>query len=95
MPQFSLSNGELLKKSLRVTGLMVGTTALWLGALSGAVMMSTGSSSSGAVDSKVEKAAGGVTPPGPRGLQSSSVKTLRHGAPETPKGDAPHPGDPI
>jgi len=94
----TLTDGELFKKTLRTTLVMLGTTALWLGVLSGAIIVSTGASTSATPESKVEKAAaqapgsppagaaphGGAAIPSPRVHQSRPLKT-----------EGPHPGDPI
>jgi hypothetical protein len=99
MPQLALTNGELLKKTLRTTLVMVGSTALWLGALTGAVVFGTGSSAT--ADAKLEKAAAGpatVLPGGPAVKAPGAMpglRTGRHGGPGAPKVEAVHPGDPI
>ena len=41
MPQTALSNGELLKKTLKTTLVMVGSTAVWLGGISVVAMLAT------------------------------------------------------
>jgi hypothetical protein len=100
-----LSDGELVKKTLRTTLVMLGSTALWLGLLSGAVIVSTGPSSP--AETKVEKAAGPATggpgaPTGPAragerggggpgGVNPRSVHPSR----PMPKPEPPHAGDPI
>jgi hypothetical protein len=91
MPQLTLSDGDLLKKTLRTTLVMLGTTALWLGGLTGVVVMTTGPAS-GSAESKAEKAA----PAGSAGSKSPVVvpaaKVHRTGA---RAGDPAHAGDPI
>jgi hypothetical protein len=66
MAQHALTDGDLLKRTLRTTLVMVGATALWLGALTGIVMATTGSPASpGTAESKADKvpgAAPGVAP---------------------------------
>ena len=87
MPQFTLTDGDLLKKTLRTTLVMLGSTALWLGALSGAVVVITGPSAAGTSESKAEKAAAGASarvrrcPSDPRGLWGSlpGERTARRG----------------
>jgi hypothetical protein len=101
MPQFALTNGELLKKTLRTTLVMVGSTALWLGALTGAVVVGTGSVSSATADAKLEKGVGaaatilprGPTLRGPRGMPG--MNPVRRGGLGAPRVGAVHPGDPI
>jgi hypothetical protein len=101
MPQAALTNGELLKKTLRTTLVMVGSTAVWLGALSGAVMLTTGSP---AVESKAEKAEkaagagplnspGAFGPKGPGGVVAP--RSVHRSGPALLKGEPAHPGDPI
>ena len=110
MPQVALTNGELWKKTLRTSLVMVGSTALWLGVLSGAVVMTTGSASP-AADSKLEKAGGAAGVPGLAGAPGSPpapgspgfrgpggldrMKSLHRPGLVTPKTDSVHPGDPI
>jgi len=96
MPNLTLSDGELLKKTLRTTLVMVGSTALWLGMLSGVVLISTGSSASGAAESKGEKAekgAGAVHGPGPVGPlpRNAPPRPGMRGPSDPPKSS----GDPI
>jgi hypothetical protein len=86
----TLTDGELVKKTLRTTLVMLGTTALWLGALSGAVIVTTSTSTPS--DSKVEKAAGptpaslpaplhgGGVVPNPRSIHPSKVMPKPEGA---------------
>jgi hypothetical protein len=95
MPQAALTDGELLKKTLRTTLLMVGSTALWLGVLSGAVVLTTG-----APESKVEKATVGPATTGApggtvlKGAGLGGLKAVRGRSVGTSK-DGVHPGDPI
>jgi hypothetical protein len=101
MPQFMLTDGELVKKTLRTTLIMVGGTFVWLGMLSGAVILSTGAVSADAADSKSESAAHGATgtatiPGAPGGpVKGAAVKSGRRPAVGAPKADTPHAGDPI
>ncbi len=94
----NLTDGELFKKTLRTTLVMLGSTALWLGVLTGAVLVSTGSSTSGAAESKVDKPASttpAAVPAGqsPRGPGVNPSPRSIHQRPQ--KLEAPHPGDPI
>ncbi len=101
MPQFTLTDGDLLKKTLRTTLVMLGSTALWLGALSGAVVVITGPSAAGTSESKAEKAAAGAStgpsmplgPKGPMGLPAG--RAHRSAGAAVPKAEPAHPGDPI
>jgi hypothetical protein len=107
MPQTALSNGELLRKTLKTVGVMVGSTAVWLGSISLAAMLATGSSASATSASPLEKA-GAVTAPTSAALGASphgvapgvaggGVKAIRRpafGGSVAPK-DPPKPGDPI
>jgi hypothetical protein len=109
MPQAALTDGDLLKKTLRTTLIMLGTTALWLGGLSGVVLATTGSSSKDAMaDSKGEKVTGplpgalsgplpGAPPgaPGPKGPLGPGMKSLHRPGAAMPKPEVPHTGDPI
>jgi len=110
MPQIALTNGELFKKTLRTTLLMVGSTALWLGVLSSAVVLTT-SSASATADSKSDKpgsASGTIVPgspgapgaaPGSPGFRAPGgldrMKSLHRPGLGAPKTDGVHPGDPI
>jgi hypothetical protein len=104
MPQAALTNGELFKKTLRTTLVMVGSTALWLGALTGAVVLTTGSTASGQAESKNEKpekaagaapatVPGAAQPKGPGGVMG--LKSMHRSSPAGLKADPPRPGDPI
>jgi hypothetical protein len=111
MPQLTLSDGDLVKKTLRTTLVMVGSTALWLGVLSGAVIMTTGPSASGTPEVKAEKSASGPLGPGGAsvgGPAGPAVKGLTGpGGPGAggslrsvrrggpARPEAAHPGDPI
>jgi hypothetical protein len=109
MPQAALTDQELWKKTLRTTLVMVGSTALWLAALSGAVVLSTGSGapdkagSKGDKGDKVEKVEHGTAPGSSGGAVPSRGPGLgapprmgRHGGPAVPpKPESPHPGDAI
>jgi len=97
MPQLTLSNRELFKKTLRTTAVMVGSTALWLGALSFAAVVTTGPEGSSTNEAVAEKA-GGAPVPGAAAKGSAGVLTPRPG--HRPliggaKSEAPNPGDPI
>ena len=97
MPQLTLTDGEILKKTLRTTLLMVGTTALWLGALSGLVMATTGSASEHG-ESKLDRGAV-ATPPGllgPTGPAAvGGVKSMHRPTPPLTGSDGARSGDPI
>jgi hypothetical protein len=100
MAQLTLSDAELLKKALWTTSVMLGATALWLGGMSGAVVLATGSSSSssGASESKVE-AKGDKAGPGlagsPKGatVPPGAVKAMHRPAPLIQKPEVPHAGE--
>ena len=95
----TLTDGELWKKTLRTTLVMLGTTGLWLGVLSGAVIVSTGPSTSAAPESKVDKSAAQAPGAGPAGAAPRgagpvpSPRSIHQSRPQ--KVEAPHPGDPI
>ncbi len=104
MAQHALTDGELLRKTLRTTLVMVGTTALWLGALSGIVLAMTGSpASSGAGESKADKAIGSApgaasgAAPGTLPLKGplgpAGFKTMHRMGPGLQKSEVPQPGD--
>lgn len=95
MPQAALTDGELLKKTLRTTLVMVGSTAVWLGILTSVVMMSTsgvaseGSEGTGEKGSPAAAASGGT-------LQRAIVSPKNvHRGTATKIEAPPHPGDPI
>ena len=98
MPQFTLSDGELMKKTLRTTLVMVGTTALWLGGLTGAILMTPGPSA--AAEAKMEKAEKGGPPPSstagfkaPTGIPAGARSHLAPMAGQ--KADPSQPGGPL
>jgi hypothetical protein len=96
----TLSDGELLKKTLRTTLVMLGTTTLWVGALSGGVFMVTGPSSSAEPESKVEKPATGspaalVPGPSPRQTDMANPRRGAHQPRPMTKPGAPKAGDPL
>jgi len=75
MPQLSLSDGDLVKKTLRTTLVMLGSTAVWLAGLTTVVVMTTGPSSAAATPDSKDKAgtvssAGAFKPAVPPGSKS-------------------------
>jgi hypothetical protein len=106
MPQTALSNGELLKKTLKVVGVMVGSTAVWLGGISLIAILATGSSASATSSSPLDKAApvasaavgaghpaSGATPGGIKSLRRPALGNAVVGGAATK--DLAKPGDPI
>jgi len=99
----TLTDGELLKKTLRTTLVMLASAAVWVGALSGAVIVVTAPSSSAATsETKVDKPAspalGGLPAnPIPRGAAGLANPRAIHQSRPMSKPEPPHAGagDPI
>jgi hypothetical protein len=86
MPQATLSDRELIKKTLKTVGVMVGSTAIWLGGMTLVVVLATGSSASATsagTSAKADKAAAVPAAPGAPGASplragaGAGVKSLR------------------
>jgi hypothetical protein len=102
MPQL-ITDGELVKKTLRTTLVMLGSTAVWLAALTGAVVVTTGpSSGADAKAEKAEKASAGM-PTAPMAPMQGALKNgaampgprTMHRAGSPAKAEPSHTGDPI
>jgi hypothetical protein len=97
----TLSDGELFKKTLRTTLVMLGSTAVWLGALTGAVLVSTGPSAAGGAEAKADKPSTATAPlpatPGQAGRPPGGGPNPRsiHPSRANLKAELPRPGDSI
>jgi hypothetical protein len=95
MPQL-ITDGELVKKTVKTTLVMLGSTALWVGGLTAAVLFSTSPPGAGAT-SKVDKTPAASAAPGIGAPVTVPAGSKAHrsglGGVRTP-GPAPS-GDPI
>ena len=105
MPQVALTDRELLKKTLKTAGVMVGATAVWLSGVTLVVMLSTSppsdktksSGSAGGAATPTTGAPPGVGPAALGAIKSPRRPGMLPGAAPTPTAasTATKPGDPI